>query len=364
MRAQVQHGFGGPEVCTIEHLADPVPGAGEVVVDVRACALNRLDLLQRAAPLVRGFALPHVAGMDVVGVVSDRHPDLDPSSGPELGTLVVIDPVSTCGVCTRCRSGLGPYCQELRTVGSTRQGGFAERVAVPASSCFAVPDDLTVVEAAALPVAAMTAWHALVRVGAVAAGETVLVNGASSGVSLAAMQLAKGRGATVITTAAGSAKVQRALAAGYDVALDRNALDRDDCDDGGLARRVLEVTDGRGVDLVIDHVGPAQFQASIDALAMEGRMVFCGTTTGTETHVDLTSVYWWGRRLLGAGGYQRDEFQPMLDEFGALAAGGGASGGVRPVIDSVWPFDELPAAQAAMEAGAFFGKLVVSFGGA
>lgn len=342
----MQRGFGGPEVCSIEELPDPVPGPGEVVVAVRACALNRLDLLQREAPLVRGFALPHIAGMDVVGDVVGRHADLPGDVGPPLGTRVLVDPVSTCGVCQRCTRGLAPYCENLRTVGSTRPGGFAELVVVPAASCFAVPDAMTDVAAATLPVAAMTAWHALVAVGKVQAGETVLINGAGSGVSLAAMQLAHAAGATVIGTAGSPAKVAHALVAGYDSCIDYRGED--------VAAAALALTGGRGVDLVIDHVGPAQFQASVEALAMEGRMVFCGTTTGTEVNLSLTSVYWWGRSLLGAGGYQRAEFPEMLAAIAAT--------GAEPIVDSVYPFDAIADAQARMASGDFFGKLVVTVG--
>lgn len=345
MRAQVQRGFGGPEVCSIERVPTPLPGPGEVVLAVRACALNRLDLLQREAPLVRGFTLPHVAGMDVAGVVIARAADLPAGVGPALGDAVIVDPVSTCGTCARCTGGLAPYCDDLRTVGSTRPGGFAEQVAVPATSCFPIPTGMGFVESATLPVAAMTAWHALVTVGKVAAGETVLVNGAGSGVSLAVMQFAHAAGATVIGTAGGPAKVRLALAAGYDHCIDYHA--------GGVAAPVHALTGGRGADLVIDHVGPALFQQSVESMAMEGRMVFCGTTTGTEVPLSLTSVYWWGRTLLGAGGYQRSEFPDML---AAVAASG-----ATPVVDSVWPFERLPDAQARMAKGDFFGKLVIEF---
>ena len=146
----------------VEDLAEPVPAAGEVVIEVRACGLNRLDLLQREAPLVRGFSLPHIAGMDVAGVVVARGPDVGDRHGRRSATRVLVDPVSTCGVCARCTAGLEPYCENLRTIGSTRHGGFAEFVADagrPLSS--RSPTAMSFVEAACLPVAYMTAWHAL-----------------------------------------------------------------------------------------------------------------------------------------------------------------------------------------------------------
>ena len=342
MRAHVQRGFGGDEVVAFETVPDPVSSPGELVVDVRACALNRLDLLQRTAPLVRGFSLPHIAGMDVAGVVVDRG-DLADGIGPAIGDAVIIDPVSTCGVCERCTTGLAPYCENLRTVGSTRPGGFADLVAAPADRVYAMPADMTFVEACTLPVAAMTAFRAL-QAGGHTVGETVLVNGAGSGVSCALLSLLIGRGATVITTAGGPTKVAKALAAGYHHAIDYTADD--------LVGRVHEITAGRGVDLVVDHVGPALFGSSVQSLAIGGRMVFCGTTTGTEATLSLTDVYHWGRSLIGAGGYLASDFPVMLAEMAAA----------QPVvIDSVWTFDELPAALEAMENGNFFGKIVVSF---
>lgn len=347
MRAQVQRGFGGPDVVAVETIADPTPAADEVIVAVRACGLNRLDLLQREAALVRGFALPHVAGMDVAGIVVDRGSDLGSGvgGGPHLGQAVLIDPVSTCGVCDRCTSGREPYCENLRTVGSTRQGGFAELVATPASRCHPIPAGMSFVEAACIPVAYMTAWHALITAGRVRPGEVVLVNASGAGVSTAVVQFAIAAGATVIGTAGGPAKVARALELGCTHAIDHYG--------GDVAEAVLAVTDGRGVDLVVDHVGPALFDASIRSLAIEGRMVFCGTTTGTRVELDLPSVYHWGRTLIGAGGYRPAEFIEML---GAIA-----DAGLRPIVDSVWPFEQLADAQAKMADGSFFGKIVVTF---
>jgi NADPH:quinone reductase-like Zn-dependent oxidoreductase len=343
VKAFVQHGFGGgDDVVTLETVADPEPGPGELIIEVRACALNRLDLLQLAAPVVRGFALPHIAGMDVAGTVVARHRDLLPGVGPPLGARVLVDPVSTCGVCERCVSGNAPYCENLRTVGSTRPGGFAELVAAPADRTYEMPGEMSFVDASTLPVAAMTAFHAL-RAGRHVAGETVLVNGAASGVSCALLTLLLADGSTVITTTGGQSKVARALGAGYHHAIDYRSED--------VAAQVAAITGGRGVDLVVDHVGPALFRESIASLAIGGRMVFCGTTTGNEATLSLTDVYHWGRSLIGAGGYLAADFPLMLDAMARAAR--------RPVIDSVWPFEQLLDAQRAMTEGAFFGKIVV-----
>jgi NADPH:quinone reductase-like Zn-dependent oxidoreductase len=300
-------------------------------------------------PVVRGFTLPHIAGMDVAGVVVERSPDLAaPGAGAgvtpsvALGDRVLVDPVSTCGVCSRCRAGQAPYCEFLRTVGSTRPGGFAELVAVPADHVYRIPDAMSFVEAATLPVAGMTAFHAL-EAGGHTSGETVLVNGASSGVSCALLTLLLARGATVLTTAGGPAKVRRALEVGYHHAFDYLVDD--------IPAAVLALTDGRGADLVIDHVGPALFRESVASLAIGGRMVFCGTTTGSEATISLTDVYHWGRSLIGAGGYRAADFPTMLAEFAAAPG--------KVVVDRVVPFDSLPDAQRAMAAGEFFGKLLI-----
>ena len=339
----MQRGFGGPDVVGLEDVPDPEPAPGEVVVAVRACALNRLDLLQRAAPLVRGFALPHIAGMDVAGVVTARGADVA-DGAPAVGDAVIVDPVSTCGRCERCRAGDEPYCEQLRTVGSTRPGGFAELVAVPATKCHPLPAGMSFAQAACLPVAYMTAWHALAA-GRLRAGETVLVNAAGSGVSTALVQFARAAGATVIGTIGDVAKVESARALGCHHVVDHSTAD--------VTTAIMELTGARGVDLVVDHVGPALFDASVRSLSIEGRMVFCGTTTGTRVELDLPAVYHWGRSLIGAGGYRPHEFSEMLAAV--------SDARLEPVVDSVWPFDELTLAQERMSAGAFFGKLVVSF---
>jgi NADPH:quinone reductase-like Zn-dependent oxidoreductase len=173
----------------------------------------------------------------------------------------------------------------------------------------------------------------------------VLVNGAGSGVSCALLALLRAGNATVITTAGGPTKVARALAVGYDRAIDYRSED--------VETAVQTFTAGRGVDLVIDHVGPALFCESVRSLAIGGRMVFCGTTTGVEANLALTDVYHWGRTLIGAGGYHAADFPVMLDAFAAVEQ--------RPVIDSVWSFDDLATAQRRMADGDFFGKIVVDF---
>jgi NADPH:quinone reductase-like Zn-dependent oxidoreductase len=345
MKAYVQRGYGSSDVCGFEDIDEPVAQRGEVVIKVRATALNRLDLLQRNAPLVRGFTLPHIAGMDVVGEVVSHGIGVDVVHAA-MGSLVLVDPVTTCRVCERCISGNEPYCETLTTVGSTRFGGFAEYVAVPADRCWPVPSHLSVTQAAGVPVAYITAWRAAVIVGRVAPSDVVLINGANAGVSIAAMQFARSRGATVIGTVRGERAVEQLRALGYHHLVDGS-------DVGSIAEAVRTLTRGHGADLVIDHVGPAQFAASVESMAVEGRMVFCGTTTGTNVDLSLTDVYWWGRSLIGAGGYRPADFGDMLNAVSA--------GALVPCIDEVAPFEELPRLLDRLEHDRVVGKLVVSF---
>ena len=361
MRAQVQRGFGDDADVSITEVPIPEVGPGETLIEVRACGLNRLDLLQQEAALVRGFSLPHIAGMDIAGVVVEvGHTSTDGAGGsdhggggdgargtaPNVGDEVLVDAVSTCGECAQCLAGNEPYCADVRTIGSTRDGGFAEYVVVPTASVYPLPTGMSFVEAACIPIAYITAWHALVTAGRVRAGETVLVNAANSGVSVAIIQFALAAGATVIGTAGGEAKIRRALELGCSHVADHYADD--------VSAKVMEWTQGRGVDLVVDHVGPALFEASIASLRVEGRMVFCGTTTGTHVEVDLPAVYHWGRTLIGSGGYRPAEFVEMLDAI--------AEQELHPIVDSTWAFDDIAAAQDTMANGSFFGKLVVTFG--
>jgi len=344
MRAAVQHDFGDNEVVTIDEVPDPVPGPDEVVVAVVACALNRLDLLQRnGPPVVPNFTLPHISGMDIAGRVVDVGSAVE---HVEIGDEVLLDPVVRCGRCGRCTAGLGAYCAELRTVGSTRDGGFAELVAVPAENVFSAPEQLPLDIAAAIPVAAMTAWHSIVRVGRITAGETMLVHGAGSGVSTAAIGFAKARGVRVITTVSSPEKLGPARSLGADVVIDRSATSWQDA--------VREETDGAGVDFVFDHVGSAVFVDSVLALRIEGRLVFAGTTTGDSVTLRLPMVYHAGKSLLGAGGWRPSDFPVMLAEY--------AAAGLEPVIDSRYELGALHDAYDRLESGSFFGKILLTPG--
>ncbi|MFB4305132.1 zinc-binding dehydrogenase [Actinomadura sp. GTD37] len=359
MRALVQTAFGGPEVVSLRRVPDPVPGPSDVLVRVRACALNRLDVLQRRGPAVLpGFRLPHIAGMDVAGHIEAVGAEVSGTktvgtevSGTEAsgqagglatGDRVVIDPTLGCGACPRCAAGDPGHCASVRVVGGNIAGGFAEYVAVPARLVHRVPAHVGLAEAAALPSAWSTAWHATLTVGEVTAGETVLVQAAASAVSIAAVQLAKRAGARVVAVAGSDAKLALAGDLGADLLL------RNDADVPAAVRRF---TGGEGADAALDHVGAATWRASMDCLRPGGRLVTFGNTTGDEVTISLAGVYHRGLRLLGSGAYTEADFAAMLAAY--------YGGGLRVVRRAEYGLDELPAAFAAAESRAAIGKVLV-----
>ncbi|HTP73499.1 MAG TPA: zinc-binding dehydrogenase [Burkholderiaceae bacterium] len=341
MKAWVQTGFGGPEVRVLQEVPRPVAAADEVVVKVIACALNRLDVLQRRAPLVATFRLPHIAGMDIVGEVVQSGSAQGESL---LGNRVVIDPVVTCGHCDMCRAELPMYCRNFRTIGSSRDGGLAEFVAVPARNCIAADSSHTTLEQlACVPVASVTAWHGLIAVGRIQAGETIVVPGAGSGLGVAGVQISKQRGCRVITTVGGAGKVEAARALGADLVIDRSRTD--------WVAEARRITGDVGVDMVWDHVGGPFLQQAIDALRIGGRVVLSGSTAGNQSCFKNTSLFQWGKSLLGHGGYTPQEMRAVVAAYDR--------GELRVVVDSRWPFSKLPQAEQRLESDDFFGKIVV-----
>ncbi len=338
----VQHAaHGGLEVLELVDLPDPGPGPRDVVVEVHCAALNRLDLLQREGPaLLPGFRLPHVAGMDVAGVVVARGSEVD---APGLGDRVVVKAGVHCGECAACRRGEDRRCGAVQVIGGSRPGGYAERCLVPASHAFLLPDHVGFEEAATVPTTLSTAWRALIDTGRVRAGEVVVIHGPGSGVSVVGIQLAKHAGATVIVTGRSEEKLERARKLGADHVLGER--------DPGLVDTVRELTGGRGADLVLNHVGPALFPLSVAVLGMEGRLVHCGTTTGARVELNLPSLYHMGIQVLGAGPQGYRGFADMLAHYW--------EGSYEAVVDSRFPLAEAAAAQERLASGEAFGKVLL-----
>jgi NADPH:quinone reductase-like Zn-dependent oxidoreductase len=341
VKAALHRAFGGLEVLEVTDVPDPVPGSGDVLVAVRATALNRLDVLQREGPaLLPGFTLPHIAGMDVAGEVVAVGAGV---AGVGVGDRVVVNPALHCGVCDACTTGDDGFCPNVAVVGGNHPGGYAELVVVPATHVYPIPDAMGFAHAAALPTVYSTAWHALVTTAKLQIGEWVMIHAAGSGVSVAGIQLAKRMGAKVIATAGSAAKLDLATRLGADAVVDNRT--------GDVIGAAKAATGGRGVDVVFDHVGPALFQVSLLAMRPRGRLVFCGTTTGDEATFNLPFAYHFGMQLLGADPYSYAEFERMLAY--TLAAG------FDPVIDSTYPLAEVAEAQRRMEAGDVLGKVIL-----
>ena len=333
---------GGPEVLEYVDVPDPEPGPVDVVVDVAATALNRLDVVQRNGWYqMPGFRLPHIAGMDVAGTVSAVGADVTEVS---VGDRVVLDP-SLAGVDDRSKlGGMGDLFGELGIIGANVDGGYAGRCLVPASHVYEIPDAMSFEHAATFPTCFLTAAHALFDVGGLSAGETVLVHAAGSGVSTAAIQLAVAAGATVYATAGTDEKCERALGLGATAALNNRT--------GDVAGWARELTGGAGVHMVFDHVGTALFGQSFFALGIHGRLVTCGNSSGdVATIPSLGHLFHSGIRILGSDPYRPEEFQPVWEQF--------CNGEFQVVVDSVFPLAEAAAAQQKLLDNDVFGKIIL-----
>ena len=342
MKAMLYYEVGGPEVFHYTDVADPEPGAGDVIVDVAATSLNRLDLVQRNGWFqMPGFALPHIAGMDVAGTVSAVGAGV---TSVAIGDRVVVDP-SLAGVADDSKlAGLGDLYGDLGVIGATVDGGYAEKCLAPASHVYAIPDTMSFEHAATFPTAYLTAAHALFDVGELQSGETVMIHAAGSGVSTAGIQLAKQAGATVLATAGTDEKCERALALGADHVANNRTTDV-----AGFAR---EVTEGVGVNMVFDHVGTALFGPSLFAIGVRGRLVNCGNSSGDEATIpSLGYLFHSGIRILGSDPYRPEEFGPVWNTF--------CSSDFEVAIDSEFALSDAAEAQDKMMQSDFFGKIIL-----
>lgn len=340
MRVIRFHGHGDSSVLRLEEIPTPTPAPGEVLVRVHACALNHLDLWERRGlPHVK-IPLPHISGSDVAGEIAE-------STVPGLaaGTRVMLQPGISCGRCEACLSGRDNECPVYDVLGyGLHPGGYAEYVAVPAANIIALPDHLDLVTAAAFPLTFLTAWHMLLTKARLQRNEQVLVLAAGSGVGQAAIQIARLFGARVIATAGSADKLERARALGADDVI--NHYDED------VADAVKRLTNRRGVDVVIEHVGEATWAQSVRSLARGGRLVTCGATTGPRGTVDLAALFAKQLSLLGSYMGTKGELLRAADHL--------FSGRLTPIVDTTFPLAEAAAAQDRLEKAGQFGKIVLT----
>lgn len=318
----------------------PLPGPREVRVRVRAVGLNHLDLWVRNGVPGHSFPLPIVPGCDVVGVIDALGPG---AAGVAEGDEVVVAPGVSCGRCPACRAGEDALCRTYGILGESQDGGCQEFLVVPDAGLFPKPPELDWTQAAAVPLTFLTAWHMLKTRARVQPDERVLVHAAGSGVSAAAIQIATLLGARVLTTAGTDEKCARGIALGAEEAVNYRTTD--------FAREVKRWTSGRGVDVVVDHVGADTFERSLRCLVKGGRYVTCGATSGFELKTDFRLVFFKSLSILGSTMGGAHELATVL----ALVA----SGRLRPIVDRVFPLEQIAEAHRHLASRDVFGKVVL-----
>ena len=341
MKAVVFERFGGPEVLEVRDVPEPRIGPTEVRIEVRACAINHLDLWVRQGLRGLDLEMPHILGNDIAGVAGEVGAGV---THVKPGEKVLVLPTLSCGVCPACMAGDDNLCRSYDVIGRRRNGGYAEQVAVPGVNCLAYPENLEWTQAAAVPLVFLTAWHMLVGRAQLRPGEDVLVIGGASGVGSAAIQIARLIGARVIATARGAERCARLLELGAQETIDHSTED--------VAARTRELTAKKGVEVAFEHVGGAVFVQALTSLARNGRLVTCGSTLPEKPTLDVNLLFGRHLTLLGSWMGRRSELVAALQFV--------REGKLRPVVDRVMPLAEAAAAHRRIEAREHFGKVVLT----
>jgi NADPH:quinone reductase-like Zn-dependent oxidoreductase len=339
MKAVRIHQFGGPEVLTYEDIPDPQLRKDQVLVRVKACSLNHLDLWVRKG--LPGVKLPHILGSDIAGEVMEVGEYV---SGVKPGQRVLVAPIHFCGHCVKCLAGVQNQCREFTVLGNAVDGGNCELFAASAGNIISIPDSLTFDQAASVPLVFVTAWHMLVGLAGVRPGQTVLVLGAGSGVGIAAIQIAKMFHCRVITTAGDESKLEKGRALGADYGINHYKQK--------IAEEVRKITSKEGVDIVVEHVGAATWDESMKCLKTGGTLVTCGATTGPSVGIDLRHLFARQLRILGSYMGTMGELNEVLGHVFA--------GSLKPVVDRTFPLSEIRAAHEYLDKSQMFGKVVVN----
>ena len=341
MKALAIYEHGGIDKLQIADLPKPTIGADDVLVNVKAVALNHLDLFVRNGMPTLKLPLPHIPGSDVSGVIAEVGAQV---SGLQVGQRVAVNPGLSCGHCEFCIAGEESLCPEFNILGEHSTGGAAEFVRVPAVNVLPIPDTLSFEQAAASSLVFLTAWRALVSRARLRVGEDVLILGAGAGVSTAAIQIAKKAGARVFVTSSSDAKLQKAKELGADVLLNYKTQEWD--------REVFAATNRRGVDVVFESVGAATWAKSIRSLKRGGRMVVIGATSGPNPPEEVRQIFWKQIEIIGSTMSNQREFREVMKLV--------FRGELKPVIDVVMPLERAREAHARLEQGEQFGKIVLT----
>jgi len=340
MKAVRFHQHGGLDVLKYEDAPEPKVQPNEILVKVKACALNHLDLWLRAGVASWKLPMPHILGADISGEVAEVG---SLATRVKPGDRVLLCPGISCGQCEACFKGLDSACRSYTLFGALVDGGYAEYVKSPEVNVLPIPGDLSFDEAAAVPLVFITAWHMLMTRAGLRPGEDVLVIGAGSGVGSAAIQVAKLMQARVIAVAGSDAKLEKARALGADAGINHRTQ--------SIAEEVRRLTGKRGVDVIVEHVGAAVWDACFESLATYGRLVTCGVTSGEDAQLNLRLLYGRQRTLLGSFMGGKGELIEALKFI--------AQRKLKAVIDSVFPLKDAAAAQKKMEGRDFFGKILL-----
>lgn len=340
MKAIVFHEHGDLDKLVPHEMDAPTPGPGEVQVRVKACALNHLDIWVRLGGRPAPIPMPHILGSDIAGEISALGTGVE---GLRVGQRVVIAPGVAPSDDEFSRLDNDSASDRFQIMGFQRQGGYAEYAVAPACNIIPVSDRYSMAEWASIPLVFLTSWHMLFHRAKLQPGETVLIHAAGSGLGVSAIQLAKLAGATVITTAGSDEKLQKARELGADEAI--NYRERD------FVEETLRLTDGRGVDVVYEHIGGETFEKSIGVLRKTGRLVFCGVTAGIEAKINIAQLFMRQISLHGSYMGSLREMKAVMDVV--------ERGRIKPVVDSVFPLNEARAAQQRMLDRKNFGKIVL-----
>ena len=340
MKAVIFSEHGRTDVLRYTDVPEPAIGARDVLVRVRACALNHLDIWVRGGMPGVKIPLPHIGGCDIAGEVAKIGADV---TNVRVGDRVMLSPGVSCGQCAQCLAGNDSQCRQYSLLGYMYDGGYAEYVKAPAVNALPMPANLSFEEAAAVPLVFLTAWHMLITRAQLKPSEDVLILGAGSGVGSAAIQIAKVVGARVIATAGSEAKLAKAKELGADEVIQHSKQN--------IADEVKRITNRGGVDVVFEHVGQATWEQSVRSLAVGGRLVTCGATTGFEGKIDIR--YLFTRNLSILGTYMGGKAE-LFDVLKLVARGE-----LKPVVDIVLPLEQAGTAQERLENREPFGKVVL-----
>ena len=310
-----------------------------MLVHVKACSLNHLDLWVRKG--LPGVKLPHILGSDIAGEIAEIGEYV---TGFKVGQRVLVAPMHFCGQCPKCLAGFQNQCREFTVLGNGVDGGNCELFAAPAANVIPIPDPFDFNHAASVPLVFVTAWHMLVGLAGIRQGQTVLILGGSSGVGIAAIQIAKLFHCRVITTAGNEEKLAKALALGADYGIDHYKQK--------ISEEVRKITNKEGVDIVFEHVGAATWDESMKSLKTAGTLVTCGATSGPNVAIDLRHLFARQLRLLGSYMGTMGELHEVLGHVFA--------GRLKPVVDRTFPLSELRAAHEYLEKSQMFGKVIVN----